>query len=177
MNWLKHLIGPRRRLAGAMVLVSTVALGGSLFAAPASASAEENRRNVTIVRGENVRTVRLGDGRGNLIFRTSGDHRELRGLDFVRGHNRVALLGGGRHIAGLRVGLGHGLWGHRFVLPASTWGLLHPYLGMPFGYPYGYGLGPMSITTGFGYPGLGLGLGGFGGVIGLGDRHWVNFRD
>jgi hypothetical protein len=170
MNWLKHLFGPRRRLAGAMVLATTVALAGSLFAAPASASANENS-------GITVRTVNLEGNRGALVFRTSDGGAHLRGLDFVRGTNRIALLGGGTRIIGARVGLGHGLFGHRFVLPVATWGMLTPYLGMPFGYPLGYGLGPMVLTTGFGYPGLGLGLAGFGGVIGLGDRHWIRFRD
>jgi hypothetical protein len=169
MSWLKHLFGPRKRLAGAMVLATTVALAGSLFAAPASASAEENRRTIT-VKGDNVRIVRV-EGRPNTAFvlRTSGDNRVLKNVDFRVGNRSLALLSGRHHITGIRVGN----LGYRYVLPATTWGMINPYLGMPFGYPWGYGLGPMVITTGFHQPAL---LRGFHGVIGLGDRNWLRLH-
>jgi hypothetical protein len=157
MNWLKRLFEPRRRLAGAMVLATTVALAGSLFAAPASASANENS-NFT------VRRVNLDGGRGALVFRTSDGGGVLRDLRFEHGGRSVLLHSGvlrGTHLGGL---------GWRFALPATTWGLLNPYLGTPFGYPLGHGLGPMVVTTGFAHPGL------FVGSLRHGDREWLRFR-
>jgi hypothetical protein len=157
MTWIAHQFGPRRRLAGAMLLAMTVALAGSLFAAPASVSADEDN-------GIKVRRVKLDDGRGVLVLRTSDEGRVLRKLHFERGDKRILLHSG--RLLGTRWG-----FGHRFLLPPSSWWLLHPYLGMPFGHPFGFGLGPMVVTTRFHHPDL------FVGSIGLGDREWLRFRD